>query len=207
MASVKNEQILACDGFETGLVPQRIAGIGVVAIQLTVKRLLDDGPGRLRVPLQGHQRLRPLTLQILRGKRGRGQDLREQIERRIQQGGIRQAAQTHAGHVTINTGAELGAHALETAGDVVRALVVGSFIQHRGRQAGNAAFFRRIAAGTGIEHHAHLQHRQLAALDEIHACAVIQLPMLDFGAGVGIGRRQQQADQEQDPGKPLKYEF
>jgi hypothetical protein len=83
--------------------------------------------------------------------------------------------------------AEFGAHALETAGDVVRAQSVGSLVQHAGRQVGHARLVRGIAAGAGVEHHAHLQHGQLAAFDEIDARAVVQGPVLDFGTGEGLG--------------------
>ncbi len=189
---MKGGQIVAGQCLEAGLAAFRWQCVRVTFVELGNKRLGGDIARRCLGLFEAEQRALALAFKAC-GREGRcRQHTCEQIERRVEQCTVGQAAQADAGHVAVIARSEFRAQAFEGRGDGVGIQLAGAVVQQVVGQHGQAVAPLQVARRAGVEHHIERDHWQVASLNEIHACAVLERPVFDLGRGVSNDRGKQQ---------------
>ena len=185
-ALVEGNQLFAADARDRLRGAFARMGVGVAAVQALHQFEIGQLAGVLLVHLEAGQQLVLDPCQRVGGEGRLADDLIEQLQRRLAQLGLAQAAQAGDGHVAVGAVAELGAEILEAFGDGADILAGHAFIEHGVGQQGQAGGLAILAAAGG-EGQAQVEHRQLGGGDEQHLGAARRLPGLDLQ--VAAGRR------------------
>ena len=188
---VKGDKVVPTDAVERFFGAAGRRCIRVIAIYRLHEFLFGDGPGIGF--LLHHRQLGAglFTRQVGRGKRGRGIQPGEHLQRRIQQFRVAQAAQFQQPHVAQTGGTHLGTEAVEMLGYLVGVHALHAFHQHVVGHARQSGLFRLVARRTGVESHLRLHNGQLVSFDKQHSGAVGCGPGLDSRHGHGLPGPQQ----------------
>ena len=167
----------------------------MAAEHLGAERACGERVGLGEGVTQGGDGAGALAFQLCNGIGRCSEELGEQGDAAFALGGVAERAQGEVGAVVVDAATELGAQFGKGGGDGFFVERAGAGFQQRARERGKADLVRWVVGRTSSKADVDVDQRQRARLDEIHARAVVQRPVLDGWIGA---RRQGDEGQRGD---------